>query len=166
MLAADLYKRWSHQLGSEALYHDVREEARDINEYLDADRTRRSSDNAQRLTVVSACGMVGMVATGFLGMNIFDHAAMGPWEKTLIFLAVFIPSIFLTAYTVLISRRLATFMEALASERMTWGEKKDAFRQIWFSARKAKAARVAGGAAPGRRSTPAAPPPEPAHSAD
>ena len=64
--------------------------------------------------MVSACGMVGMVATGFLGMNIFDHGAFGPWEKTAIFLAVFIPAIALTGYTVLISRRLATFMEAIA----------------------------------------------------
>jgi hypothetical protein len=163
MLAADIYKRWSHQLGSDALYAEVREEARDINEYLDADRTRRSSDNAQRLTVVSACGMVGTVATGFLGMNLFSHSDLGTWEKTAIFLVVFIPTIALTAYTVLISRRLATFMEALASERMTWGEKKEAFRQIWFSAKKAKVL------AP--RVVPRdAPPPvaarEPAHSAD
>jgi hypothetical protein len=167
VLAADIYKRWSHQLGSEALYQDVREEARDINEYLDADRTRRSSDNVQRLTVVSACGMVGMVATGFLGMNIFSHADLGPWEKLGVFLMVFVPTIALTVYTVLISRRLATFMEALASERMTWGEKRDAFRQIWFSARKAKIQRVAGGEVPGRRSRrAAAAPAEPAHSAD
>jgi hypothetical protein len=164
MLAADLYKRWSHQLGSDALYSEVREEARDINEYLDADRTRRSSDNAQRLTVVSACGMVGTVATGFLGMNLFSQSDLGAWEKTAIFLAVFIPTIALTAYTVLISRRLATFMEALASERMTWGEKKEAFRQIWFSAKKAKA--KAPRVASGDRAPPAAPVREPAHSAD
>ena len=153
VLAADLYQRWSAQLGSQELYNDVREESRDINEYLDADRTRRSSDNAQRLTVVSACGMVGMVATGFLGMNIFDHTALGPWEKTAIFIAVFIPSILLTAYTVLISRRLATFMEALASERMTWREKTDAFRQIWTSGKRARMKRVAGGDAPTRRTS-------------
>lgn len=166
VLAADLYKRWSHQLGSEALYHDVREEARDINEYLDADRTRRSSDNAQRLTVVSACGMVGTVATGFLGMNLFSHSDLGMWEKIAVFLIVFIPTIALTAYTVLISRRLATFMEALASERLTWGEKRDAFRQIWFSAKRARIERIAAGEVPGRRPQPVAPPPEPAHSAD
>ena len=153
VLAADIYKRWSRQLGSDELYNDVREESRDINEYLDADRTRRSSDNAQRLTVVSACGMVGMVATGFLGMNIFDHASLGPWEKTAIFLGVLIPSIALTAYTLLISRRLATFMEALASERMTWGEKTDAFRQIWTSGKRARLKRVAGGDAPTRRTS-------------
>jgi hypothetical protein len=164
MLAADIYKRWSHQLGSDALYAEVREEARDINEYLDADRTRRSSDNAQRLTVVSACGMVGTVATGFLGMNLFSHSDLGTWEKSAIFLVVFIPTIALTAYTVLISRRLATFMEALASERMTWGEKKEAFRQIWFSAKKAKV--LAPRAVPRETPPPVAAAREPAHSAD
>ena len=144
VLAADIYKRWSHQLGSDELYAEVREEARDINEYLDADRTRRSSDNMQRLTVVSACGMVGMIVTGFLGMNLFSHSDLGGWERLAIFTVVFIPTIALTMYTVLISRRLATFMEALASERMTWGEKKEAFRQIWFSAKKARVKVVAG----------------------
>lgn len=164
VLAADIYKRWSDQLGSNDLYDDVREESRDINEYLDADRTRRSSDNAQRLTVVSACGMVGMVATGFLGMNIFEHASYGPWEKAGIFLAVFIPSILLTGYTVLISRRLATFMETLASERLTWREKTLAFRQIWGSGKRARMKRVAGGDAPTRRTS--RPRPEPVHSSD
>ena len=105
VLAADLYKRWSHQLGSDALYDDVREEARDINEYLDADRTRRSTDNMQRLTVVSACGMVGTVATGFLGMNLFSHSELGAWERMAIFIIVFIPTIALTMYTLSISRR-------------------------------------------------------------
>jgi hypothetical protein len=153
VLAADLYQRWSAELGTQALYEDVREESRDINEYLDADRTRRSADNAQRLTVVSACGMVGMVATGFLGMNIFSYADMTPWWKFWIFMIVFIPSIFLTAWTVLISRRLATFMEALASERMTWGEKMDALQQIWGSGKRARMKRVAGGDAPTHRAS-------------
>jgi hypothetical protein len=165
VLAADIYKRWSHQLGSDELYAEVREEARDINEYLDADRTRRSSDNVQRLTVVSACGMVGMVVTGFLGMNLFSHSDLGTLEKTAIFIAVFIPSIALTAFTVLISRRLATFMEALASERMTWSEKTDAFRQIWGGARKAREKRIAAGGGPSRP-TPRVPRGEALHSSD
>jgi hypothetical protein len=153
VLAADVYRRWADELGSQALYEDVREEARDINEYLDADRTRRSADNAQRLTVVSACGMVGMVATGFLGMNIFNYADVQAWEKFAIFVVVFIPSVALTAWTVLISRRLATFMEALASERMTWSEKTEALRQIWGSGKRARMKRVAGGDEPTRRSS-------------
>jgi hypothetical protein len=95
--------------------------------------------------------MVGMVATGFLGMNIFEHHNLETWQKFAVFLAVFVPAVALTAYTVLISRRLATFMEALASERMTWGEKAQALRQIWGSGKRARMKRVAGGDAPTRR---------------
>jgi hypothetical protein len=129
--ASDFFKRWSHQLGSDALYAEVREEARDINEYLDADRARKQSDNTTRLTVVSACGMVGTIVTGFLGMNLYSHSDMPTQTKFLIFFAVFIPTILLSLYTVMISRRVAAFMEALSSEGLTWQEKFATFRQIW-----------------------------------
>jgi hypothetical protein len=138
--AGDFFKRWSHQLGSDALYNEVREEARDINEYLDADRTRKQTDNAMRLTVVSSCGMVGTVVTGFLGMNLFSHADLGIWEKTAIFIIVFIPTTALALYTVIISRRIANFMEALSSEGLTWREKVSTFRQIFTSTRRERAA--------------------------
>ena len=151
VLAADLFKRWSSQLGSDELYAEVREEAQDINQYLDADRTRRSNENAQRLTVVSACGMVGMVVTGFLGMNLFSHSDLGTAAKIAIFAAVFIPSVALTVYTVMISRRLATFMEALSSERMTWSEKTAVFRQIWSAPKRLRAKPVGGGDEPTRQ---------------
>ena len=129
--AADFFKRWSHQLGSDALYNEVREEARDINEYLDADRMRKQSDNAMRLTVVSACGMVGTIVTGFLGMNLYSHSDMPSLNKFIIFFIVFIPTALLSLYTVMISRRIASFMEALSSEGMSWREKFSTFRQIW-----------------------------------
>ncbi len=128
---SDFFKRWGHQLGSDALYAEVREEARDINEYLDADRARKTSDNTTRLTVVSACGMVGTIVTGFLGMNLYSHSDMPTQTKFIIFFAVFIPTILLSLYTVLISRRIAAFMEALSSEGLTWREKFATFRQIW-----------------------------------
>jgi hypothetical protein len=129
--ATDFFQRWSHQLGSDALYQEVREEARDINEYLDADRTRKQTDNAMRLTVVSSCGMVGTVVTGFLGMNLYSHSDLPALEKMLIFGAVFIPTTALALYTVIISRRIANFMEALSSEGLTWTEKVGTFRQIF-----------------------------------
>ncbi|MCA2997212.1 MAG: hypothetical protein ING75_01280 [Rhodocyclaceae bacterium] len=129
--ASDFFQRWSHQLGSDALYQEVREEARDINEYLDADRTRKQTDNAMRLTVVSSCGMVGTVVTGFLGMNLYSHSDLPVLEKILIFGAVFIPTTALALYTVIISRRIANFMEALSSEGLTWTEKVGTFRQIF-----------------------------------
>jgi hypothetical protein len=153
VLAADLFRRWSAQLGSDELYSEVREEAQDINQYLDADRTRRATNNAQRLTVVMACGMVGTVATGWLGMNLYSLADKDTWTKVWIFLVVFVPVTLLTVYTVMISRRLSTFMEALSSERMTWSEKLVAFRQIWRSPSKRRPRsfkRVAGGDEPSR----------------
>jgi hypothetical protein len=129
--ASDFFQRWSHQLGSDALYQEVREEARDINEYLDADRTRKQTDNAMRLTVVSSCGMVGTVVTGFLGMNLYSLSDVTTLEKMLIFAAVFIPTTALALYTVILSRRIANFMEALSSEGLTWGEKVGTLRQIF-----------------------------------
>ena len=134
--ASDFFRRWSHQLGSDALYNEVREEARDINEYLDTDRARKQVDNAMRLTVVSACGMIGTVVTGFLGMNLYSHSDLAVWEKFVIFLIVFIPTMALGIYTVAISRRLANFMEALSSEGLTWTEKLGTFRQIWYSSKR------------------------------
>ena len=134
--ASDFFQRWSHQLGSDALYQEVREEARDINEYLDADRMRKQTDNAMRLTVVSSCGMVGTVVTGFLGMNLYSHSDLPALEKILIFAVVFIPTTALALYTVIISRRIANFMEALSSEGLTWGEKVGTLKQIFSTSRR------------------------------
>ena len=134
--ASDFFTRWTHQLGTDRLYMEVREEARDINEYLDADRTRKQTDNAMRLTVVSSCGMVGTVVTGFLGMNLYSHADLPVWEKIAIFAAVLIPTVALAIYTVVISRRLANFMEALSSEGLNWREKMSTFRQLFATDRR------------------------------
>jgi len=165
VLAADMFARWAHQLGSDALFREVREEAQDINQYLDADRTRRAGDNAMRLTVVMACSAVGTVATGFLGMNLYSHADLPTATKVWIFLAVFIPVTALGLYTVIISKRLAAFMEALSSERLSWGEKLVAFRQIWRSPPKRPkvAKRVAGGDEPTRRNAGQPPRRSPGH---
>ncbi len=136
--ASDFFRRWSHQLGSDALYQEVREEARDINEYLDADRMRKQTDNAMRLTVVMACGMVGTVATGFLGMNLYSHSDLPAMEKIIIFSLVLIPVTALALYAVIISRRIANFMEALSSEGLSWREKIGTLRQIFTSTRRAR----------------------------
>lgn len=129
--ATDFFERLGHQLGSDALYSEVREEAHDINQYLDTDRARKQTDNAMRLTVVSACGMVGTIVTGFLGMNLFAHADQPTMTKWLIFFLVLVPTTLLSLYTVVVSKRIANFMEALSSEGLTWNEKFGTFRQIW-----------------------------------
>lgn len=155
VLASDMFARWAHQLGSDALFAEVREEAQDINRYLDADRTRKAGDNAMRLTVVSALGMAGTVVTGFLGMNLFNHTELAGWDKFWIFMAVFVPTIALGFYTVVMSKRIAAFFEAMSSERLTWRQKIGAFRQIWRPPPAAPRVRkrVAGGDEPSRRSS-------------
>jgi hypothetical protein len=98
--------------------------------------------------------MVGTVATGWLGMNLYGLADRDPWTKTWIFLAVFLVVTAVTATTVVLSRRLAKFMEALASERLTWAEKRVAFGQIWRRSPRRRSRgfkRVAGGDEPARR---------------
>ena len=41
-----------------------------MNEYLDTDSVRRQANTILRLTVVTIFGLIGTVATGFLGMNL------------------------------------------------------------------------------------------------
>lgn len=139
MQASDFFLRWRKELGTDHIYREVREEAHDINQYLDNDRMRKQADSTMRLTVVSACGMVGTIVTGFLGMNIFNYADQNEWNKIAIFTAVFIPTTVLALYTVVLSRRISDFMEAMASEQMTWREKIDRFGQIWRSGRRRRA---------------------------
>jgi hypothetical protein len=91
-----------------------------------------------RLTVVTACGMVGTVVTGVLGMNLFAQADLPDLQRLWIFTLVFALTTALAVYTVVISRRLATFMEALSSDALDWGEKLVAFRQIWTNPRRTR----------------------------
>lgn len=45
-----------------------------MNNYLDSDSTRRQTNTVLRLTVVTILGLIGTVATGFLGMNLIAAA--------------------------------------------------------------------------------------------
>lgn len=113
----DMFKLWSEQLNNDALFNEVREEILDMGQYLDSDANRRQSDVVLRLTVVTILGSIGTIATGFLGMNLIDEASQPLPIKILYFLAVMIPSVALTFFTVLKSGPLAKFFDSMASER-------------------------------------------------
>ena len=74
-VARDLFRLWSDHLATTRLYNDVREELRDMSEYLDSDLLRRSSATIVRLTVVAILSLIGTATTGFLGMNLLDAVA-------------------------------------------------------------------------------------------
>ena len=111
-----------------------------MSNYLETDTLRRQANTVVRLTVVTAFGLIGTVATGFLGMNLFALSDLSTWEKIAAFIVVFVPVTALTLYTIVKSKRLSDFLEALSDERMPAGAKLDSLLDVWSkSPRGAKA---------------------------
>ncbi len=103
-----------------------------MDHFLDQEATRRQNETIVRLTVVTILGLVGTVTTGFLGMNLFDHTSLGAAEKFATFMAVFVPTMLLTLYTVMKSSRLSEFLDALADEGRAWVSRWRALLRVWF----------------------------------
>jgi len=88
-----------------------------------------------RLTVVTTFGLMGTVTTGFLGMNLIAAADRPLLEKIIYFLLAMIPISWLTLYSVVKSKRLSEFLEALADERLPLKAKAGAFIDVWRNPR-------------------------------
>jgi len=127
----DIFRLWSAQLGTAALFAELREEVNDGEGFMEADLLRRQAVTILQLTVVTMLSLIGTVTTGFLGMNIFAYADLPAWDRFWIFLAVFIPTTLLTFYTVLKSRRLANFLDTLGNERAGWKTRLRALAGVW-----------------------------------
>ena len=138
--AKELYSMTEKYLGTDPLYDEIRNEIEDMSNYLETDTLRRQANTVVRLTVVTAFGLVGTVATGFLGMNLFALSELATWEKIAAFIVVFIPVMALTLYTIVKSKRLSDWLEALSDERMPAGAKLQSLLDVWSkSPRGAKA---------------------------
>jgi len=83
--ARDLFRLLTGHLDTDRIYEDVSAAVKEMNQYLDSDGLRRQANTVVRLTVVTTLGLIATVATGFLGMNIFDEADNPIWGKILIF---------------------------------------------------------------------------------
>ena len=129
--AHDLFALCRRHLELDELYEDIRTEVQEMSQFLENEAMRRQNDSITRLTVVTAFGLIGTVATGFLGMNLFDHAALGTASKIAIFALVFVPTMFLTFYTIAKSQRLFEFLDAIADEKLSTKEKFLAVRSVW-----------------------------------
>jgi hypothetical protein len=117
--ARDLFRLWTDHLSMDRLFAEVREEVQDMSHYLDSDGLRRQANSVVRLTVVTIFGLVGTLVTGFLGMNLIAAAEEPLWLRALFFLVVLIPLIALILYTIVKSKRLSDFLEALSDERLS-----------------------------------------------
>jgi hypothetical protein len=126
----DLFALCRRHLAIDRLYEGIRQEVQDMSQYLENDATRRQNESVVRLTVVTTFGLIGTVATGFLGMNLFDLADQGMPTKIGLFALVFVPTALLCFYTINISRRLSDFLDALANENLTLTEKWRVFLRL------------------------------------
>lgn len=128
---ADLFDLCRRHLGVDRLYADIRQEVQDMAQYLEAEAVRRQNETVVRLTVVTIFGLIGTVATGFLGMNLFAYADEHPAMKLVLFVLVAIPTALLTLYTVQKSSRLSEFLDALSDGKISLGAKCRAFLRVW-----------------------------------
>jgi hypothetical protein len=139
--AKELYRMCCEFLGTDPLFSEVREEIQDMSEYLDSDSLRRQANTVVRLTVVTAFGLIGTVTTGFLGMNLISEADNPLWVKIGLFLLVTVPVAWLTLYTIVKSKRLSDFLEALSDERLSARAKLAAVADVWRTRRPDQAAK-------------------------
>jgi Mg2+ and Co2+ transporter CorA len=122
-LARAIFSRLSRHLGNDALYEEVRNEVADMNEYLDTDSVRRQAQTILRLTVVTIFGLIGTVATGFLGMNVLAEAEEPLAWRVFLFVLILVTTGAITLYTVVKSKALADFLDALSDQRISWRDK-------------------------------------------
>jgi hypothetical protein len=127
----ELFQKMEEHLGTERLFAEVRDEIQDMANYLDSDALRRQSNTMIRLTVVTVLGIILAAATGFLGMNIISEADAGYSLKFLYFMATLIGFVAIVTYTLLISRRLAEFLDTLTDDRIAGPRKWKAFFRLW-----------------------------------
>jgi len=126
-----LWHLCARHLDLDPLYDEVRQRIHDMNDYLDADSLRRQASTVVRLTVVTLFGLVGTITTGFLGMNLLAEAEAPLWRKLAWFALVFAATGWLTTYTMMKSKRLSDFIDALSDDRQTWRGKLAVFRRVW-----------------------------------
>ena len=126
-----LFHMCCRHLEIDPLYREVKERIHDMNGYLDADSLRRQANTVVRLTVVTIFGLIGTVTTGFLGMNLIAAADEPLLARLGYFMLVFVPTLWLTFYTMARSKRLSDFLDALSDESLSVKTKVLAFIAVW-----------------------------------
>ena len=129
--AKELYRMTSQTLGTDRLYEEIREEIEDMSEYLEADTLRRQANTVVRLTVVTVFGLIGTIATGFLGMNLLAMAEAPLHERMIFFFIVLVITGVMTFYTLMKSKRLSDFLEAISDERLPIKAKLGTLVDVW-----------------------------------
>jgi hypothetical protein len=67
--------------------------------------------------------LIGTVATGFLGMNVLAEAQEPLAWRVFLFVLILVATGAITLYTVVKSKVLADFLDALSDQRISWRDK-------------------------------------------
>ncbi len=126
-----LFKLTARHLETDPLYAEVKERIGDMSAYLDADSLRRQANTVVRLTVVTIFGLIGTITTGFLGMNLLAEADAPMSRRLALFALILLATTVLSVYTMVKSKRLSDFLDALSDERLPAWTKVKAFGAVW-----------------------------------
>lgn len=110
----DIFRLIRSHLAVDKIHQEVRGEIIDMVQYLDSKALRRQSGAMHRLTVVTIIGLVGTIATGFLGMNLLAEAENPLSVKAAYFAVVTAAVMLLTGLTIVFSRPLANWLERIS----------------------------------------------------
>lgn len=130
--AHDLFALCRKHLDIDTLYEHIRVEVEAMSQYLENEATRKQQESMARLTVVTTLGLIGTVATGFLGMNLFDHTSLDAWTRLGIFALVFFPTLILAFATVARSQRLSECLDAISNEQFSFAGKLKSITAIFW----------------------------------
>ena len=126
-----LFRMCTRHLGIDGVYAEVKERIHDMSSYLDADALRRQANTVVRLTVVTIFGLVGTITAGLLGMSLLAGSGTPLLQRALTFAAVLAIAAALTIYTIVKSKRLSDFLDAVSDERIGGWNKLRAFAAVW-----------------------------------
>lgn len=126
-----LYRLLADRLGAQHIYDEVKNELRDMSQYLDSDAQRRQSTTVVRLTVVTTFSLVGTVATGFMGMNVIAEADAPMLTRWTYFLLALIATGVLTVFTVVKSKELSDLMDTLSDDRLSFRQRLGSLGRTW-----------------------------------
>ncbi len=125
-----LFRRCSEQLGNDRLFAKIKDDIGEMSRYLDSDSQRRQSNTVVRLTVVTICGLVATIVTGYFGMNVLDFGQAPLIHRVFYLIAVTGIALMLTVFAIAKSKRLSDFIEAIADERMSTADRIKALREV------------------------------------
>jgi hypothetical protein len=129
--ARDLFRIIIDHLETDSLYEKTRRRMLDMTDYLDGEQLRRQSYTVMRLTVVTILGLIGTMTTGTLGVNHIDATHDTLLRRLDYFMLVFLPVMLLTFCTVVKSRGLSAFLDALSHAQTPWRHKLLLLREVW-----------------------------------